>query len=46
MYQYRVGHGDFKGGVSHTDVAPTITTSAYEHNNFIIRICRYKQEEI
>lgn len=36
-------HGWNQGGVFDTDICPTITTSAFEHNNLLVEI--YEDEE-
>lgn len=38
MILYRIPHGEFVGGMVHTNVSPSITTSSFNENNFIVNI--------
>lgn len=39
----RYGHGNIKGGVYDGEIAPTITTSSWQHNNFLIEIWKNRK---
>lgn len=38
MILFRIPHGEFVGGMIHTNVSPSITTSSFNENNFIVNI--------
>lgn len=45
MWIYRIPRGFFRGGVSECGIMPAISSSGWEHNNFMIEIKRIQRDE-